>query len=363
VSSSSDLKCEMVGKTSSRRSDQKNRLDGLFGVGLALIVAISAFLYIELSACWPQFGRAEVFFAECAREMIEARNWVTPLYHGQGFFDKPILTYWFIIGCFQLFGADHFIARIPSIIASLATIIVTALACRRAFGQSAALISAAALASSFMFLHFSALCMSDSWLVLCDTATLVAMYAGLKVAERRSIYWFFAAVFLALGFLVKGPVAMVLPLGFFACYLVATKNWQSVKLKHLLIGTLTVAAIAAPWFAMAFAQCGLEAMFYFFVRENVQRFAGNTYDTHRPVWFMLVSLMSGFAPWSVFLPPALACSIQRWRTVATDQANAQRANLELFCWLWIAIVVGFSLSRAEKSTITRCQRIPLAQPL
>lgn len=351
-SSRSDLKYEIVGKSSSQGHDQKPRLDRLFGAGLALIVVFSAFLYIELSACWPQFGRAEVFFAECAREMIEAGNWVTPLYHGQGFFDKPILTYWLIIGCFGLFGADHFIARIPSIIASLTTIIVTALACRRAFGQSAALISAAALASSFMFIHFSALCMSDSWLVLCDTATLVAMYAGAKVSERRSIYWFFAAVFLSLGFLVKGPVAMVLPLGFFACYLIATKNSSSVRIKHLLIGTLTVIAIAAPWFLMAFQQCGLEAMVYFFVRENVQRFAGNTYDTHRPVWFMLVSLLSGFAPWSIFLPPALACSIHRWRSVRTDQANgssnAERANLELFLWLWIATVVGFfSVSRGK----------------
>lgn len=377
----SDLESNKVGLSWQPR-DRKPSQDKLFSTGLLVVAALSAFLYIELSACWPQFGRAEVFFAECAREMIEARNWVTPLYHGQGFFDKPILTYWLIIGCFQMFGIDHFVARIPSIIASVTTIVVTALACRRAFGARAALLSAGVLATSFMYLHFSALCMSDSWLVLCDTAALATMYAGLRVTEKRSIYWFFSAVFLALGFLVKGPVALVLPLGFFACYLLATKNLRAVTIRHFLVGTLTVAAIAAPWFLMAFAQCGLDAMLYFFLRENVQRFAAATYDTHRPVWFMLLSLMTGFAPWSVFLPLALAGSISKWikaraaaESASTTQnapattnasvsqnsslvqsfqsgagatASKNRAELELFCWLWILVVIGFfSISRGK----------------
>ena len=369
-----------------------------FAIALTAIAVMSAVLYALISAYWPKFSRAEVFFAECAREMIATDNYVTPLYHGQAFFDKPILVYWFIIGCFKSLGTSHFAARIPSIIASVLTLAVTGFACRAAFGARAALLATMALGTSFMYLSFSALCMSDSLLVLVDTVTLILLYAGWRAPEKgevsgansaaglykgdsaglnRTTLWFLAAASMGLGFLTKGPVAVVLPAVFFLAFLFVEKQLKTIKLRHVLLGAFALCGIAAPWFYLAYQANGIDAITYFFIKENVQRFAGSTYDTHRPVWFMVVSLMGGFLPWSVFLPPILyVCvrnllaakkrpSIVQAEEIAaarfsaeqgTDPAPAsvnpseqRRVNsLYLYLWLWVAVAIGFfSLSRGK----------------
>src|SRR5262249_54179635 len=132
-----------------------------FLLGLALILAMSAILYTVVSASWPKFSRAEVFFAECAREMLKSSNYVTPLYHGKPFFDKPILVYWLILSTFKLFGVSHIVARIPSIIAGVLTVAATGLSTALIAGTVPGLIAAMALGSSFMYFSFSSLCMSD----------------------------------------------------------------------------------------------------------------------------------------------------------------------------------------------------------
>ncbi len=363
---------------------------GKFSLSLAFIAVMCAVLYALLSAFWPKFSRAEVFFAECAREMIATSNLVTPLYHGQAFFDKPILVYWFIIGCFNSFGTSHFAARIPSIIASVSTLLVTGYACRAIFGPRAALIAAMALGTSFMYLSFSALCMSDSMLVLVDTVTLILLYAGFLGGEKsesqpfsalpagkptRTILWFLAAASMGFGFLTKGPVAVVLPAVFFLAFLFVEKQLKLVKFKHVLFGAMALCVIAAPWFYLAYQANGIDAITYFFIKENVQRFAGSTYDTHRPIWFMVVSLLGGFLPWSIFLPPILwVCvknlissrkrpSMQQAEKIANVRFNGEKGDapiavsddeqkrvnsLHVYLWLWIAVSIGFfSVSRGK----------------
>lgn len=374
-------------------------VDGKFSLSLAFIAVMCAVLYALLSAFWPKFSRAEVFFAECAREMIATSNLVTPLYHGQAFFDKPILVYWFIIGCFKSFGTTHFAARIPSIIASVSTVLVTGYACRAVFGSRAALIAAMALGTSFMYLSFSALCMSDSMLVLVDTLTLILLYAGFRSGEKsespshgalpggkptRTTLWFLAAASMGFGFLTKGPVAVVLPAVFFLAFLFAEKQLKLVKFKHVLLGAIALCVIAAPWFYLAYQANGIDAITYFFIKENVQRFAGSTYDTHRPIWFMVVSLLGGFLPWSIFLPPILWVCVKNFvsarkrpsmlqaEKIANDRFNGEKGgdrvltqsdalnavsdeneekrvrSLHVYLWLWIAVSIGFfSVSRGK----------------
>src|SRR4030095_7776828 len=93
-----------------------------FGLGLALVVVLAAILYLSLGWSWEKFSRAEVFFAECAREMLRDGNFIPPLFHGRPFFDKPIFIYWLIVGMFKTFGVSHLAARIPSIVAAATTI-------------------------------------------------------------------------------------------------------------------------------------------------------------------------------------------------------------------------------------------------
>lgn len=319
---------------------------------VSLGVAVVCFVaYFCLAAGWAKFSRAEVFFAECVREMRLAGTLVTPLYHGTPFFDKPILSYWLIDISYQAFGISHLAARVPSILAAVATVLITAVSGRFLFGSRVGSLSCAVLGSSFMFLSFAALCMSDMMLVFLDTVTMALLYLSTVRPERRSLCLWAAALSMGLAFLTKGPVGVVLPGLSFTTYLSVTGQWRTIRFFAHVVPCLAILTLASsPWFIAAFRENGPGALAYFFLRENVQRFAGDTYDTHKPVYFTILSLFSGLLPWSIFLPAALGKSIAVFR--AAGGSLGFRAEPEsrkhLFLWLWIATVtVFFSLSRGK----------------
>lgn len=313
-----------------------------FTILTLICLSLAGLSYCSLAAFWPKFSRAEVFFAECAREMIATSNFVTPLYHNQPFFDKPILVYWLIIAMFQNFGLSHFAARLPSIIAALGTVLTTVFAGAALFERRSGLIAGAMLATSFMFLSFASLCMSDMLLVLFDSLTLSFFYLGVSSDKRRTLYWLAAALTMGLAFLTKGPIGVVLPSATAFIYLLIIKQLRTIKLLHIVLGALIVLLVASPWFMAAYQVNGMSAVIYFFVHENLQRFAGSAYDAGRPFWYVIVSLFLGFAPWSLFLPLALIQFISALRNASKSKQPAYEVkNGSLYLWLWVGISVGF----------------------
>jgi 4-amino-4-deoxy-L-arabinose transferase-like glycosyltransferase len=324
---------------------------GRFAVVLTGIILVAAAAYLSLAYNWPKFSRAEVFFAECVREMFQADNLVTPLYHGTPFFDKPILAYWFIALSYKILGVSHFAARVPAVFMALGTVALTALGGKHLFGSRQGILAACVLASSLMFMSFANLCMSDMNLVFFDTLSLSLLYLSLENDKKRSIFLYIGSLSMGLAFLTKGPVGIVLPAISFAAYLTLSKQWQKIELvKHVLPCTLILLGAGVPWFMAAFRQNGGGALSYFFIHENLERFAGSTYDTHRPIWFMLQSLLAGMLPWSIFLPFAGFDSVKLILAKSKNAALAlaENANKHIYLWLWIAVVCGFfSVSRGK----------------
>jgi 4-amino-4-deoxy-L-arabinose transferase-like glycosyltransferase len=327
-----------------------------FIFALSMVLVCAAFLWLAFAISWTKFSRAEIFFAECAREMVAFNNMVTPLYQGKPFFDKPIFVYWSIVAMYKTFGVSHLAARVPSMVASLATVSLTAFITRaiaREKRDAAGLVAAMCLSSSFMFFSFAYLCMSDMFLVLFDSITMTLLYLGLNNDRRRTALWLSAAVSMGFAFITKGPVGVVLPAAAMLIFTAATRRLSLIKWYHVICGALIVAIIAVPWFFAAYQANGTWALAWFFIRENFQRYAGSTYDTHKPLWFMVASLMSGFLPWSVFLPFAFVGMIKRFRSggfmKTLSEAGPTGFNQRLFfLWTWLAVVTAFfSLSRGK----------------
>src|SRR6185437_3902735 len=148
----------------------------------------------------------------------------------------------------------------------------------------------------------------------------------------------------------KGPIGIVLPAISFVAFLALTKRLHFIKPLHVIAGAIIAGLIAVPWFFAAYKANGTWALAYFFIRENFQRYAAATYDTHKPVWFMLVSLLTGFLPWSIFLPGALSSFVRKFRGKAGWQPALLSADIQpkLYLWLWVATVTAFfSFSRGK----------------
>lgn len=210
-----------------------------FGQLLPVLILGVILLFPTLGAI-PIMNGDEARFAQAAREMREAGDWVLPSFVGQPRYDKPILIYWATMVSYRLFGETPFAARFPSALAGLcAALFLAAFAGARwgsAQGFKGALLL---LASPLIFLEAHA-CTADAlnnlW-ILTAMLCLLEMLRGNRGTSVRLAFW--ASIALAL--LSKGPVVLLVLLGSLAGIQALRRRWKTWE---LVTGSVLVLAAA-----------------------------------------------------------------------------------------------------------------------
>ena len=277
------------------------------GLGLAGLVALQLLPGLGASPIM----RAEIYFLDGARAMLERGDLSVPYFRGEPFFDKPPLTYWLIAGAFRALGATALAARLVSVVAAAGTVLVTVALGLRLLGPRPALAGGLILATSFAFTSFGRLAMSDMLLTLLSTAAATLALVAIEHPRGGPGLAALGAV-LGLGFITKGPIGLLLPgLGILALAWQRRGEWPRPG-AWLAAAALLFAALGLSWYALAWWRLGGGPLAYFFLSENLERFAGSRYDAGQPVWFYLPTYLAEGLPWSLFLP--LAC----WRLLGRD---------------------------------------------
>src|SRR5688500_5012370 len=154
----------------------------------------------------------EAFYAESAREMVESGDWLTPHFNYEPRFQKPALYYWLTAVIFSITGSHEFAARLWSALAGVGLVIVAAACGRRWYDESVGLLAGAITASSFGYFAVARMALPDLPLAFFVTLSVWAVFVATLERERDPRQWLLlAAVAAALGFLIKGPLAVVLP--------------------------------------------------------------------------------------------------------------------------------------------------------
>jgi 4-amino-4-deoxy-L-arabinose transferase-like glycosyltransferase len=307
-------------------------------VALALLVAALAALLLPNLGAAP-IERAEIYFLDAARGMVETGDWLVPHYQGEPFFDKPVLAYWLMAAAMQGMGATPAAARLVAVAASIGTVLATVWLGTLLFGRRTGLVGGVVLATSFAFLGFAHMAMADMPLAA-FTTTAVAL--GVRAFAPTPSAWTVPALGVAvgLGFATKGPIALLV-VGLAALALLWQRRRQPLPVGPLavVVAALAFAVIGLGWFALVYRRLGAEPLAWFFFRENLERFAGDTYDVGRPVWFYGGAYLGQGLPWSPFLPLALFRLLREKEEV---RAGA------LFLGWWAALVLlPLSLSRGK----------------
>ena len=136
----------------------------LTALGLALPLLALAVLLPGLGAA--PLERAEIYFVDAARAMVERGDYLVPYYRGEPFFDKPALTYWLMAGAFRVLGFHLAAARLVPAVAAVLVLATTLWLGRLLFGARPALIGTVVLATTGAFLAFGRIAMSDMLLTL-----------------------------------------------------------------------------------------------------------------------------------------------------------------------------------------------------
>jgi 4-amino-4-deoxy-L-arabinose transferase-like glycosyltransferase len=329
-------------KTASGESPKLNS----FGFILVSICLIACFCYLARAVSINEFTRVEPCFSECAREMLQRQNYIVPLYHGMQFFDKPILTYWLIVLCYKVLGVSVFAARLPSIISAILCIGLVATFARKIYGNFAGILAGTILATSIGFSDMASTAMSDMLLCLFEFISLITLYLGCENSNKRTFYFCIASVAMSLGFLTKSLIALAFPIGTFLIFLILYKMLNVIKLKHLILGISIFAIIVLPWHIMVYKQCGINALNWMYLHEQIQRFSTDIaeYNFRHPFYYITLSLLSQLLPWSIFLPVAI------WKLVNDLKQNFVRSDIQCTVMLLIFVsldIVLFTLSKSN----------------
>jgi 4-amino-4-deoxy-L-arabinose transferase-like glycosyltransferase len=309
--------------------------------------ALTLLVVVLLALVLPHLGmapleRAEIYFLDAARGMVESGDWLVPRYQGEPFFDKPPLVYWLMGGAFLGLGVDAGTARLVPALAAVGVVLATVWLGALLFGRRTGLAGGFVLSTTPAFLTFAREAMSDMPLTLFTT---LAVALGVRAYQDDAPGWTAPALgaILGLGFATKGPIALAVPGLAFLVLLVENRR-RPLPFRPI-AATAAVALFALfgfGWYVLVYARLGAEPLVYFFVRENLVRFAGEAYDVGRPAWFYLPAYAAEGLPWSPFLPLAL------WRLLRGNGADESARRAARFLASWVALVVALlSLSRGK----------------
>lgn len=310
-----------------------------FGAALALVLLLVLALVLPGLGAAP-LERAEIYFLDVARAMVETGDWLVPRYEGEPFFDKPPLVYWLMAVAFLGLGPETGAARLVPALAALGLVLATAWMGTLLYDRRTALAGAVILSTTLAFLTFARVAMSDMVLALSTTLAVALCLHALAPGRPAFVLPVLGAV-LGLGFAAKGPIAILVPgLAFVLLLARSRRRLFAFARGELALGAVLFAALGLGWYVLVSLRLGAAPLAYFFLRENLERFAGGAYDVGRPFWFYAPAYAAGGLPWSLLAPIAL------WRLLSSgggDEGPPAR-----FLAGWVALVlVPLSLSRGK----------------
>ncbi|GAO35489.1 glycosyl transferase family 39 [Sulfuricella sp. T08] len=297
-----------------------------------LAVAVLGCFFLGIGG-FPLFDLDEGAFSEATREMLASGHYLSTTLNGEPRYDKPILIYWLQAASVSLFGIKEFAFRLPSALAGSGWVIFTYLFVRRAANTRQALAAGIITASALAVSIIVKVATADALLNLLISASLFSAYLFLRFHERKYLYLAFAAM--GLGFLTKGPVAVIIPGVVTFLYSALRKDlrgWLALALNGR--GIALFFAIAAPWYVTQYLVEGDGFFRGFFLKHNVDRFSAPM-ESHGGNYFYYVPvLLLSVLPYTMVLLKTFA----QWRRIIKD-------DLQLFLLLWfVTVFVLFSFS-------------------
>ena len=304
---------------------------------LPALLALAAFIAFFLNlGGFPLFDVDEGAFSEATREMLERGDYVTTYLNGNLRFDKPILVYWLQAVCASLFGIGTFSFRLPSALAALgwmaAILVFTRRQTGRITGYAAALFATTAIGVSVIGRAATA----DALLNLFLALTMFDLFRYMRQPLAR--YRYRACLWMGLGLLTKGPVALAIPCAASAIAFLLhgrLRDWLRAVLDPA--GWAILLAVAGPWYVLEYLRQGQAFIDGFLMRHNVERFMSPLQGhSGNPFYYLPAALLLLLPHTGLFIRilPAL---------------RKMRDNpLDTFLWSWfLFVLVFFSFAKTK----------------
>jgi 4-amino-4-deoxy-L-arabinose transferase-like glycosyltransferase len=287
-------------------------------------------------------------YAGVVRNILEGGDWLRLTDNGRPYTEKPPLYFWAAAVTAKLAGGlSETTARIPAGLAALACVAAVYRLGKSAFGPRAGWLGAMVLATSQRFF------LEARWVHLDTLLTLfivLALEAGWGAIQGSRSGWFWMYLWISLGCMTKGPLALALPILALLVYLASRRELGKFRESGWAWGLLLSVTPALGWLLASAAASGIDPG-RVLRRQIVERFQEGVHHP-RPFYYYLYSLPLEFLPWTLFLPSTL-------RFTLPTRSRRDRQGL-LFLYAWIVGGIALLSIVAEKRP---SYLVPLFPPL
>jgi 4-amino-4-deoxy-L-arabinose transferase-like glycosyltransferase len=254
--------------------------------------------------------RDEPRYAQATKQMLETRDFVDIRFQDEARHKKPVGIYWMqsaSVALGEALGIPEArttiaLYRLPSLLGSLATVLLTYWASLAFLGRRGAFLAAAFMATSVILMVEARLAKTDAALAACAVAAMgglarAYLSRGAGVLPRRTLVIFWLGF--AAGILIKGPLILM-----FVGLSAAILSYRERSARWLLtlrpwLGGLATFLIVMPWFiAIAIKSGG--AFYSASVGHDMLGKVGTAQSYHwAPPGFYLVSFFATFWPGAI----------------------------------------------------------------
>jgi 4-amino-4-deoxy-L-arabinose transferase len=269
-----------------------------------------ASLYLLPLPVRPLASPDEVRYGAIAHEMIASGDWVVPRFNGVRYFEKPPLGYWLDAASLRLLGETALALRLPAALATGLTALIVFGLVRRFATPFAARTAAAVYLTTFLVAGVGTFAVLDAFLALFLTAALASYFCAIETAHKdhRRAWLVLCGAACGAAFLVKGFLALAIPVVVAAPYLALRRRWRTL-LASPWWPVAAAAVVVLPW-AVLIQLREPDFWRYFFWVEHIQRFTAENAQHAQPFWYYFEWLPLAGWPW-VWLWPAALLGLRR----------------------------------------------------
>jgi len=306
-----------------------------------LLVSALTLLAFAFQGARGIYAPDEGFYVGIGQSMQETGDYVIPRLQSEPWLDKPPLSMWGIAAGIELLGRNETGARAFHAACFVLTVLLVVLLGRSLYGPREGWLAGVMYAT--MVLPFAAgnIVTPDTPLVLWTTAAMFCFWKAVEPGARREPLWklLMCAAF-GLGFLTKGPAAIV-PSGALFVYLLLQRRAGRFFLSPwFAAGVCLFCLLGLGWYAAVSRELP-GALAYFLDNQLIGRTISGKYDRYPGLLGAAIYLpvvLLGTLPWSAVWWPAL------WRRRAQGFArprwtDGRQDPRGLFLFLWIAVTL------------------------
>ncbi len=316
-----------------------------WGVDLIFLALALGGLFFILLGTRPLFTPDEGRYAEIAREMVAAQDYVTPHLNSIKYFEKPPLFYWLGAAAIKWAGVDNWSVRSVNAVLALIGCLLTYVTARYCYDRLTGLIAAFVLGTSLLYFIMAHMVSLDLPVTVFVAASLYAFLIGARTPPGKKRYFCFltAASAAALAVLTKGLIGLVFPIVLIVTWLIYTGEWRALKNYYLPSCIFIFLLIALPWHILV-GWRNPEFFYFYIIEQHFLRYTLPEIGHYEPIWFFIPIFLLGLFPWIVFLPQTIAAHV----SVAWKERRTITNITSLFFLAWAGLVfLFFSFSKSK----------------